>query len=158
MLKTIAPAILCFCFLSGTGQTLSDSIIPVPKKDFWHSKAVNISIAPMGFFAASALSWNQRGEVRKFGNRYIPTFRHHYDDYLQYLPAVTVFGLNAAGVKGKHTVKRAFVSYAFSAVIMGSIVNTVKYSAKVERPDGSSNNSFPFRSYRQLFHECQFPA
>ncbi|QEC44285.1 phosphatase PAP2 family protein [Pseudobacter ginsenosidimutans] len=156
MLKTIATAILTFCTAYLFGQQDLPDTLPAPKKDFWHSKTVNISLAPAGFFAASALTWNQRGEVRKFRNRYIPTFRHHYDDYLQYLPAVTVFGLNAAGVKGKHTVKRAFVSYAFSAVIMGSIVNTIKYTAKVERPDGSSNNSFPSGHTANSFMNASF--
>src|SRR5690606_9939990 len=112
--------------------------------------------APLGFFAASALTWGERQEVRKFRNRYIPTFRHHYDDYLQYLPAVTVFGLNAAGVHGRHTVKRAFVSYAFSALIMGALVNSIKYTAKVERPDGSSNNSFPSGHTANSFMNASF--
>ena len=157
MHKTFLLASACLFMIATYAQeTQPDSLQPLPKKDFWHSKAFNISVAPAAFFAATPLAWEQREEVRKFRNRYIPTFRHHYDDYLQYLPAVTVFGLNAAGVKGKHTVKRAFVSYAFSAVIMGSIVNTVKYTAKVERPDGSSNNSFPSGHTANSFMNASF--
>jgi membrane-associated phospholipid phosphatase len=113
------------------------------RSGLWGSKGLQVAYAPAGFFTASAISWGQRDKVRELRNRYIPTFRHHYDDYLQYLPLLTVVGLNTAGVKGKHTPKRALVSYAFSAVIMGVVVNSIKYTSKVERPDGSSRNSFP---------------
>lgn len=136
-----------------TGNTEPDSI---PTKTFWDRQGVRISIVPATLFASSAIAWGERAEVRKLRNRYIPSFRHHYDDYLQYVPAVTVFGLNAAGVKGKHSVRRAFVSYAISAAIMGSIVNTVKYSAKVERPDGSSRNSFPSGHTANSFMNATF--
>jgi membrane-associated phospholipid phosphatase len=141
----------CTSFAAGT--TEPDSI---PTKTFWDRQGVRISIVPATLFASSALAWGERAEIRKLRNRYIPSFRHHYDDYLQYVPAVTVFGLNAAGVKGKHTVRRAFVSYALSAGIMGSIVNTVKYSAKVERPDGSSRNSFPSGHTANSFMNATF--
>lgn len=62
---------------------------------------------------------------------------------MQYAPVAAVVALNMAGVKGKHSPKRAVISYAFSAAIMGTIVNGVKRSARVERPDASSKNSFP---------------
>ena len=148
-------AILCLSsLLPANFQT---DTLPAPEKTgFWNSKSVQISIAPIGFFAASALTWGERQEVRKFRNRYIPTFRHHYDDYLQYLPAATVFGLNAAGVQGRHTVKRALVSYAFSAVIMAAVVNSIKYTAKVERPDGSEHNSFPSGHTANSFMNATF--
>src|SRR5688572_16722307 len=157
MLKQFFPvyvtlSIICgqICLANSTQDTIS------PNKTFWNSQALNISIVPAFLFTSSAISWGERAEIRKLRNRYIPSFRHHYDDYLQYVPAVTVFGLNAVGVKGKHSVRRAFVSYAISAAIMGSIVNTVKYSAKVERPDGSSRNSFPSGHTANSFMNATF--
>jgi membrane-associated phospholipid phosphatase len=133
-----------------------DSIPPAKTNTFRNSQAVQISIVPAALFIGSAIAWGERAEIRKLRNRYIPSFRHHYDDYLQYVPALTVFGLNAAGVKGKNTVRRAFVSYAFSAAIMGTIVNTVKYTAKVERPDGSTRNSFPSGHTANSFMNATF--
>lgn len=111
---------------------------PVFKNEWLQATAV-----PLLLFGGSAATWGERKAVRELRNRYIPSFRHHYDDYLQYAPAVTVIGLNMAGVKGKNHPTRTLVSYAFSAAIMGLVVNSIKYTAKVERPDGSSNNSFP---------------
>eukprot|EP01132_Coremiostelium_polycephalum_P021219 gene21219-25210_t len=102
-----------------------------------------MSIVPVLFFAGTAATWSARKDVRELRNRYIPTFRYHFDDYLQYAPAVTVFALNAAGVKGKHKMGRTLVSYGFSAAIMAALVNTIKHTTKIERPDGSANNSFP---------------
>ncbi len=126
------------------------------KNSFWNSKPVRVSAVPALLLAGSAATWGIRKDVRSFRNRYLPTFRYHYDDYLQYAPVVTVLGLNAAGVKGKHKMGRALVSYAFSAVIMASVVNTVKYTAKVERPDGSSKNSYPSGHTANSFMNATF--
>ena len=40
-------------------------------------------------------------QIREDRNRYLPNFKAHYDDYLQYAPAATVYGLKLAGVKGE---------------------------------------------------------
>jgi membrane-associated phospholipid phosphatase len=126
------------------------------KNNFWNSKTVKISAVPVLLFAGSVATWGIRKDVREFRNRYLPTFRYHYDDYLQYAPVATVLGLNAAGVKGKHKMGRALVSYGFSAIIMASVVNTVKYTAKVERPDGSTRNSFPSGHTANSFMNATF--
>ncbi|WP_346318764.1 phosphatase PAP2 family protein [Chitinophaga sp. YIM B06452] len=140
-------------FLFPRGLMEEDSTAP---QGFWQSKAVRISTVPIILFAGSASTWGERKNIRELRNRYIPTFRYHFDDYMQYVPAVAVFGLNAAGIKGKHTLKRAFFSYAFSAVIMGITVNAIKYSAKVERPDGSEANSFPSGHTANSFMNATF--
>lgn len=160
--RSIIVGLFIIIGLASSAQPLPDAVNEytdtsvLKKKTFWQRDAVQISIAPAAFLAASAAVWGERREIREFRNRYIPNFRHHYDDYLQYLPAAAVFGLNAAGVKGKHTVKRAFVSYAFSAVIMGIVVNSIKYTAKVERPDGTERNSFPSGHTANSFMNATF--
>lgn len=128
----------------------------IVKDGFWKSKPVRVSTVPVLLVAASAGTWGIRKDVRDFRNRYLPTFRYHYDDYLQYAPVAAVLGLNAAGIKGKHKMGRALVSYAFSAVIMASVVNTVKYTAKVERPDGSTRNSYPSGHTANSFMNATF--
>lgn len=76
-------------------------------------------------------------------NRYIPTFKRHYDDYLQYLPAAVMIGMKIAGVEGRSSWGRMLTSDAFSAILMAASINTIKSTTKVMRPDGSSRNSFP---------------
>ena len=73
----------------------------------------------------------------------LPLFRHSYDDYIQYTPAVVVLGMKAFGVDGYTGFGRFMVSSAFSTVIMAGVVNGLKYTVKRERPDGSAFNSFP---------------
>ena len=79
----------------------------------------------------------QKEQIRENRNRYLPNFKVPYDDYLQYTPALAVYGLKLAGVKGRNNIGRATLSYATSLAIMAILVNSIKYTAKVERPDGS---------------------
>lgn len=149
-LFTILPAVV-------TGQN-AYTLQPVVthRSNFFDTKLFRIGVVPAALLAGSAITWGERKNIREIRNRYIPTFRHHYDDYLQYVPALSVYALNAAGVRGKNSIKRATVSYAFSAVIMAAIVNGVKYTAKVERPDGSSRNSFPSGHTSNSFMNATF--
>lgn len=63
-------------------------------------------------------------------------------DYLQYVPSVTAYALNVAGLKGKHSYLDATVILATSWAAMGVMVNATKYSVRRLRPDATSRNSF----------------
>jgi len=65
------------------------------------------------------------------------------DDYSRYAPLVSVYALNLIGVKGKHNYKDLTVIVATSHLIMTGSVMGLKSLSKVERPDGSTDNSFP---------------
>jgi hypothetical protein len=65
------------------------------------------------------------------------------DDFSQYLPIASLYGLSAIGIKGKNSIKDKTIILATSYLLMGLIVNVFKKTARVERPDGSSFNSFP---------------
>jgi membrane-associated phospholipid phosphatase len=138
------------------GYKQDSIVLEQTKKTFFQHDAVRIGLPPAIFFAASAATWGSREKIREIRNRYIPTFRHHYDDYMQYMPAVSVYALNLSGVKGRNKLGRATISYAASALIMGIIVNSVKYTAKVERPDGSKANSFPSGHTSNAFMNATF--
>jgi membrane-associated phospholipid phosphatase len=119
--------------------TLNDSL----KVKWTDSKAFRISIAPATLITAGALTWSSRENIREARNRFIPDFENHFDDVTQFIPGVAVYALNAAGVKGKHSVNRATVSMLFGAAITSIIVTTLKYTTNVVRPDESASNSFP---------------
>ena len=70
-------------------------------------------------------------------------FRIQIDDYIQYAPGLSVYALNALGIKGKHNFKDLTLIYLLSTVISGILVKSVKAISKVERPDGNGFNSFP---------------
>lgn len=72
-----------------------------------------------------------------------PKFANHADDYLRIVPMVAVYGLNLAGIKGKHTVLNQTGLYVFSMAIMAGSTTIVKRLADRPRPDGADNYSFP---------------
>jgi len=65
------------------------------------------------------------------------------DDFSQYLPIGSLYGLSALEIKGKNSIKDKTIILATSYLLMGLTVNIFKKTASVERPDGSSFNSFP---------------
>ncbi|WP_052496182.1 phosphatase PAP2 family protein [Pedobacter lusitanus] len=144
-LKFLLTTLTVFNIVSTKAQHVDTTLLlkhPV-NHSFLKKDLIKKSTVPLILFGATALAWPHRETVREVRNRFIPDFRYRYDDYLQYAPAAAVVALNAFNVKGKHTPKRALISYAFSMGIMGAMVNGIKSTSKVERPDGSSNNSFP---------------
>lgn len=80
---------------------------------------------------------------RTLRNDYLPQFNRHVDDYMQYAPAAVMLGMKAAGVKSRSSWGRMMVSDAFSVILMSSVVNSLKRTTHVERPDGSNRHSFP---------------
>ena len=86
---------------------------------------------------------NEDDHFRGLRNDYLPRFNRHLDDYMQYAPAAVMLGMKAAGVQSRSSWGRMLVSDAFSALLMGGVVNTLKQTTNVERPDGSNKHSFP---------------
>ena len=65
------------------------------------------------------------------------------DDFSRYVPAVSVYALNAFGVKGKNNMRDRSVILATSTILTVGTVFGLKSITNVERPDGTSNDSFP---------------
>jgi hypothetical protein len=65
------------------------------------------------------------------------------DDFSQYLPLASVYALNAFGIKGKNNFKDRTIIAATSYLLVSGSVMSIKSVTKVQRPDGSSFNSFP---------------
>lgn len=65
------------------------------------------------------------------------------DDYIQYLPIASVYGLSLLGAKAKHDYIDRTMVLAVSAATMATAVNVIKYTVKEKRPDSGKRNSFP---------------
>jgi hypothetical protein len=78
------------------------------------------------------------------------------DDFSQYLPAASVYGLNALGIKGKHNFKDRSVILGTSYLLMSASVLSLKSITKIERPDGSGFNSFPSGHTATAFAGAEF--
>lgn len=78
------------------------------------------------------------------------------DDFSQYAPAASVYALNACGIKGKNNLKDRSIILAASYLMMSTTVFALKNITKVERPDGTSNNSFPSGHTANAFAGAEF--
>lgn len=78
------------------------------------------------------------------------------DDFSQFVPALSVYGLNAMGVKGKNNFRDRSVIFTTSFLLMSTTVYGLKTLTHVERPDGSSNNSFPSGHTANAFAGAEF--
>lgn len=78
------------------------------------------------------------------------------DDFSQWAPAASVYVLNAIGIKGKHSLLDRSVILATSYAIMGTTTIAIKSSVHIERPDGSSDNSFPSGHTATAFAGAEF--
>ncbi|GAB6010739.1 phosphatase PAP2 family protein [Viscerimonas tarda] len=140
------------------GQDKLSSVIPdsvtltfTQTTPFWKQ-----TIPPAIFLGASAITWDVNKDVRAIRNRYIPGFHSKLDDYMQYAPAATAFALNLSGVKGRNRLGRVALNWGGSMLIMGGLVNSIKYTAKVMRPDETTRNSFPSGHTATAFMNATF--
>lgn len=78
------------------------------------------------------------------------------DDFSQYAPALSVYGLNTLGIKGKHNFKDRTIILGTSYILMSTSVVSLKSITKVERPDGSGFNSFPSGHTATAFAGAEF--
>ena len=97
-----------------------------------------VPLVAFGFIAKA-----NKKNFRAARNNFIPSYENRFDDNLQLVPLVVASGLNFAGYQGRSKTVRYLTSGALSFAWCALFVNTIKYSAKEMRPDGSTANSFP---------------
>jgi membrane-associated phospholipid phosphatase len=78
------------------------------------------------------------------------------DDVLQYTPAITVYGLDVLGIKGKNNWKDQTIHLAVSQIVMNAIVRPTKILSNRLRPDGSEYSSFPSGHTSMAFVNAEF--
>ena len=80
----------------------------------------------------------------------------HYDNYLMFAPALSVYGLNIAGIKGKNNLRDRTMIYLLSSVIQNTTVFAIKKMSSQLRPDGTNYNSFPSGHTATAFASAEF--
>lgn len=98
------------------------------------------------------LDYHIRSEIRSNN----PNFHNHLDNYMQFAPAVAVYGLNIAGIRGKNKVLDASIIYGISLMLMGGSVFIIKNSSDRFRPDRSDDRSFPSGHTATAFVGAEF--
>jgi len=87
---------------------------------------------------------NQKAEKGgKKNTQLLTDFKTKIDDYTQFFGPAMVLGLKIGGYEGRSDWPRLLASAGMSYGLMAIMVNSIKYSAKEMRPDGSTANSWP---------------
>ena len=81
--------------------------------------------------------------IRNLRNIHVPAFHQTYDNYLQLFPLILLFGLKLGGIRGNFGWKRLFTFIVLSVVLTQLVVNGLKLTTGVLRPDATNYFSFP---------------
>ncbi|PIF43692.1 PAP2 superfamily protein [Chryseobacterium sp. 52] len=140
-------------------ESQQDSIIALnTPKNHLNYKSLIIPAALISYGVASLtvkdlkrLNFSTRDEINEHKPDHIKL-----DNYTQYAPVILVYGLNAAGIKGKHNFRDRTIIYATSQLISAAFTLPLKHLVKEERPDQSNNLSFPSGHTAAAFSSAQF--
>ena len=94
-------------------------------------------------------------EIQEELNEHIDN-KFKIDDVSQFVPSLSVYALNAFGIKGKNNFKDRTIILGTASLIMGSTVTGMKKLTSIERPDGSNKFSFPSGSTAIAFMGAEF--
>lgn len=112
----------------------------------------------MGIYACANDDVINRYEIREERNEHLPNFHTTVDNYLMHAPIVAVYGLNMAGIKGKHDFKNRTLLLIKSEAIMYALTYSFKTLTNVRRPDGTDQESFASGHTAQAFATATFMA
>ncbi len=123
--------------------TLKNSIVPVSL----------IAYGVIGLDNPNLKRWNTgiRSEVLEHINT-----KYRADDYFQYVPGLAVYILDDAGLRAKHSFWGRTAILAGSFFLQTTVVQTLKYTTSVMRPDSSAANSFPSGHTTLAFSGAEF--
>ena len=157
--STLLLLLLFGSFAYGQSATTTDSLQKAPVTNLKFNKKQLIIPAVFFTYGIVALDSdylkNLNIEIRDELKENIDK-KFTIDDISQYTPALSVYVLNNIGVKGKHNLKDRSIILATSYIIMSGTTIGLKSWAKVERPDGTSNNSFPSGHTATAFSGAEF--
>jgi hypothetical protein len=128
------------------------------KHAFFHAVKVPTVLIGMGIYSCISDDVINKYEIREERNEYLPTFKTKVDNYLMHAPVAIVYGLNMAGVKGKHDFRNRTLLLVKSEAIMYALTFSLKAFSNVERPDGTDNESFASGHTAQAFATATFMA
>ncbi|KXB82364.1 PAP2 family protein [Prevotella sp. DNF00663] len=95
------------------------------------------------FIIGGLLEGHYDTDFRSLRNNFMPKFHYTLDNYLQLTPTAVMVGLKAIGVPSRSSWERMVVSNVISVALMTGVVQGLKHTTRVTRPDGSNKQSFP---------------
>nr|WP_225738090.1 phosphatase PAP2 family protein [Flavobacterium sp. PL002] len=140
-------------------QVENDTVnVAISKKNNFSYKQLIVPVALMSYGLIGIESDYIKGVNSEISEEVVENIdrKISIDDFSQYAPAAAVYGLNAMGIKGKHNLKDRSIILGSSFLLMSATVLILKSSTKIERPDGSSKNSFPSGHTATAFAGAEF--
>ena len=153
-------AFACFSIFALKGSN-TDSI-SIHKRQWYHSIISKTVFVPglcigYGLSVQRSNGWPFSSyQVKDYLQLHAHGFHTHIDDYLPYLPALAVYGLNIANVNGNHNFIDRSLLYASSLCMGEIVVYSLKTVTHIERPDHSAYNSFPSGHTMAAFVAAEF--
>ncbi len=132
--------------------------VPVAaKRPFFKSKGFRAGVVPAVLIGYGISTINGHGFYSSYDaksdiNHLFGPGRHtHVDDFLEFAPYFELGGVLLAGVESRNDRTNLALVILKSEAIMLSSVFVTKSFTKIERPDGSNNQSFPSGHTAQAF-------
>ena len=118
-----------------------------------------LPVSLMGVGTASLLNENMRkandyAKERIYSDGY--ENRIKIDDYTMVAPAIAVYGLNLAGIRGRNNFVDRTIILGMSTLICNSAVMYTKKLTGITRPDNSNIESFPSGHTASAFMTAEF--
>jgi membrane-associated phospholipid phosphatase len=158
MSKIIIVFFLCLSFLRANGQNASSDSTDHKGSIRFKYRSLIIPTVLIGYGIVGVkspvlkdININIRNEFRDHDDKKV-----HIEDYFQYSAFLSVYALNAMGIKGKNNFKDRTIVLTTAYLLMGSSVTIIKNTSKVTRPDGSDTKSFPSGHTATAFMGAEF--
>ena len=81
--------------------------------------------------------------IRNLRNVHTPAFHQTYDNYLQLFPLILLLGLKLGRIRGSFGWKRLLTFIVLAIILTQLVVNGLKLTTGVLRPDATNYFSFP---------------
>ncbi len=104
-------------------------------------------IVPVSLIVYGLTCWGNNGLpssqlVYEFRNNNFNYFKTPIDDYMVFAPCAIMYGLDLFKVKSRSDLINQIVITAKSMALSLAVINVLKYTTQISRPDGSADNSF----------------
>jgi membrane-associated phospholipid phosphatase len=106
------------------------------------AKSLVVPLALMGGGLATLNEANKTWQ-RNWHQQHFATFDSRLDDYINHGPAVICFGLDLAGVQGKHRMGDKLILFVLSQGVVQTVTQVLKQTTQIQRPDGNGLDAFP---------------
>lgn len=142
-------------------KTVGTDSLKIPTKSEKRAIFRKSLIAPAALFLAGGLAatdnnfWSDDAWADARNEKMLD-FHTNVDDWLMFVPMLSVYGLNLAGVQGRNSFGDRTAILLKAELLSFAIITPMKMLISTPRPDGSNNESFPSGHTAQAFIGATF--